>query len=50
MSTEDLNGTEAAVLLVLMAESSPVKNSELKTMGPELAKPSRDKLKNAGLI
>ncbi|OZE73723.1 hypothetical protein CH305_26230 [Rhodococcus sp. 15-649-2-2] len=50
MSTEDLNGTEAAVLLVLMAEASPVKNSELRTMGPELAKPSRDKLKNAGLI
>ncbi|KQU58991.1 hypothetical protein ASG84_14870 [Rhodococcus sp. Leaf278] len=50
MSTEELNGTEAAVLLVLMAEASPVKNSELKTMGPELAKPSRDKLKNAGLI
>ncbi len=50
MSTEDLNGTEASVLLVLMAEASPVKNSELKTMGPELAKPSRDKLKNAGLI
>ncbi|CCQ17303.1 putative uncharacterized protein [Rhodococcus sp. AW25M09] len=50
MSTEDLNGTEAAVLLVLMAEASPVKNSELKTMGPELPKPSRDKLKNSGLI
>ena len=50
MSTEDLNGTEAAVLLVLMAEASPVKNSELKSMGPELAKPSRDRLKNAGLI
>ena len=50
MSTEDLNGTEAAVLLVLMAEASPVKNSELRAMGPELAKPSRDRLKNAGLI
>lgn len=50
MSTEDLNGTEAAVLLVLMAEASPVKNSELKAMGPELAKASRDKLKNAGLV
>lgn len=50
MSTDDLNGTEAAVLLVLMAEASPVKNSELKSMGPELAKPSRDRLKNAGLI
>ncbi|OZC78776.1 hypothetical protein CH251_03285 [Rhodococcus sp. 06-462-5] len=50
MSTEDLNGTEAAVLLVLMAEASPVKNSELRAMGPELAKPSRDKLKSAGLI
>ena len=50
MSTEDLNGTEAAVLLVLMAEASPVKNSELRAMGPELAKPSRDKLRNAGLI
>ncbi|KAA0928098.1 MULTISPECIES: hypothetical protein [unclassified Rhodococcus (in: high G+C Gram-positive bacteria)] len=50
MSTEDLNGTEAAVLLVLMAEASPVKNSELRAMGPELAKPSRDRLRNAGLI
>lgn len=50
MSTEDLNGTEVAVLLVLMAEASPVKNSELRAMGPELAKPSRDRLKNAGLI
>ncbi|MFI8567792.1 hypothetical protein ACIGGF_14665 [Rhodococcus sp. NPDC078407] len=50
MSTEDLNGTEAAVLLVLMAEASPVKNSELKAMGPELPKPARDRLKNWGLI
>ena len=50
MTTEDLNGTEAAVLLVLMAEASPVKNSALKTLGPELPKSSRDKLTNAGLI
>ncbi|MDV6263430.1 hypothetical protein [Rhodococcoides yunnanense] len=50
MSTEDLNGTEAAVLLVLMAEASPVKNSELKTMGPELKKTNRDKLEKSGLI
>ncbi|MEH6794629.1 MAG: hypothetical protein V7694_10860 [Rhodococcus sp. (in: high G+C Gram-positive bacteria)] len=50
MSTEDLNGTEVAVLLVLMAEASPVKNSELKTMGPELKKTPRDKLERSGLI
>lgn len=50
MSTDDLNGTEAAVLLVLMAEASPVKNTELKALGPELSKTTRDKLKNSGLI
>ncbi|KZF01226.1 MULTISPECIES: hypothetical protein [Rhodococcus] len=50
MSTEDLNGTEVAVLLVLMAEASPVKNSVLKTLGPNLERPSRDKLKDLGLI
>lgn len=45
-----MTGTEAAVLLVLMAEATAVKNSELKNLGPSLDKPSRDKLTKMGLI
>ncbi|OZF57110.1 hypothetical protein [Rhodococcus sp. 14-2470-1a] len=50
MSADDVTGTEAAVLLVLMAEATAVKNSELKNLGPSLDKPSRDKLTKMGLI
>lgn len=50
MSADDVTGTEAAVLLVLMAEATAVKNSELKNLGPTLDKPSRDKLTKMGLI
>jgi hypothetical protein len=46
----DLTGTERAVLLVLMAESRPVPNPELLTLGPKLDKPGRDKLNRLGLI
>ncbi len=50
MSTDDVTGTEAAVLLVLMAEANAVKNSQLSTLGPDLKKPSRDRLVKMGLI
>jgi len=46
----DLTGTERAVLIVLMAESRPVANPELATLGPALDKPGRDKLNALGLI
>jgi hypothetical protein len=47
---EELTGTEQAVLLVLMAESRPVRNPELATLGPELKKRDRDRLEHRGLI
>lgn len=50
MSIDDVTGTEAAVLLVLMAEATAVKNSELGTLGPDLKKPSRDKLSKMGFV
>lgn len=46
----DLTGTERTVLLVLMAESRPVPNPEVVTLGPALDKPGRDKLNRLGLI
>lgn len=46
----DLTGTERAVLLVLMAESRPLPNPDLITLGPKLDKPGRDKLNDLGLI
>ena len=46
----DLTGTERAVLLVLMAESRPVSNPDLVTLGPKLDRPGRDKLNRLGLI
>lgn len=45
-----LTGTERAVLLVLMAESRPVPNPELVTLGPKLDKPGRLRLNDLGLI
>lgn len=50
VAPDALTGTEQAVLLVLMAECRPVPNPELKTLGPELKKPSRDKLRRHNLI
>lgn len=50
VTTEDLTGTEQAVLLILMAESRPVLNTELGTLGPKLEKPSREKLNRLKLI
>ena len=50
MTPTDLTGTERAVLIVLMAESRPVANPELATLGPALDKPGRDKLNALGLI
>ena len=47
---EHLTGTHQAVLLVLMAEARPVRNSELATLGPELKKQDRDWLVDRGLI
>ncbi|BCI53407.1 hypothetical protein NIIDNTM18_26850 [Mycolicibacterium litorale] len=50
VAPDELTGTEQAVLLVLMAECRPVPNPELKTLGPELKKPSRDRLRRLNLI
>jgi hypothetical protein len=47
---EELTGTEQAVLLVLMAEARPVRNTELAALGPALDKPTRDRLIRRGLI
>ncbi|MEU0499141.1 hypothetical protein [Mycobacterium sp. NPDC006124] len=47
---DELTGTKQAVLLVLMAESRPVRNPELATLGPELKKVDRDELVRRGLI
>lgn len=46
----DVTTTEAATLLVLMAEARAVKNSELSSLGPSLSKPARDKLVDMGLV
>ncbi|WP_336620130.1 hypothetical protein [Rhodococcus sp. G-MC3] len=45
-----MTSSEAAVLLVLMAEARAVSNSELAVLGPKLEKPSRDKLVRMGLV
>ncbi|TFV58094.1 hypothetical protein E4P42_13325 [Mycobacterium sp. PS03-16] len=50
MAPDELTGTEQAVLLVLMAECRPVPNPELKTLGPELKKSYRDRLRDKKLI
>lgn len=50
VAPDELTGTEQAVLLVLMAECRPVPNPELKTLGPELRKPDRDRLQRRELI
>lgn len=50
VTATDLTGTERAVLLVLMAESRPVPNPELATLGPALDRTGRDKLNRLGLI
>lgn len=47
---DELTGGEQAVLLVLMAESRPVRNPELATLGPRLEKDKRDRLVDKGLI
>lgn len=46
----DVTSTEAATLLVLMAEARAVENSELATLGPSLSKSARDKLVDMGLV
>lgn len=52
MTTEpgELTGTEQAVLLVLMAECRPVRNPELKVLGPDLTAEGRRRLNGRGLI
>lgn len=47
---DELTGAEQAVLLVLMAECGPVPNAQLKTFGPALTKPQREKLLRKELI
>jgi len=48
--TTDLTFVERTTLLVLMAESRPVKNSELSELGSALGQGSRTKLNDLGLI
>jgi hypothetical protein len=50
VAPDELTGTEQAVLLVLMAECRPVRNPELKNLGPELKKDYRERLQRHGLI
>jgi hypothetical protein len=50
VSADDLNQTEILVLLTLMAESRPVTNTELKSLGPELRADSRRKLNRLELV
>ncbi|OMC36950.1 hypothetical protein A5740_05805 [Mycobacterium sp. GA-1841] len=50
VAPDELTGSEQAVLLVLMAESRPVSNSELERLGPKLDKSRRDRLNRLGLI
>jgi len=45
-----LTNSEAAVLLVLMAEARAVSNPDLARLGPQLGKASREKLAHMGLI
>lgn len=47
---DELTPVEQAVLLVLMAEARGVPNPELAQLGPELKKPSREKLNRSGLV
>lgn len=48
--TTELTFVERTTLLVLMAESRPLKLTELRTLGSELSAKSRDKLLGAELI
>ncbi|KQY09064.1 hypothetical protein ASD37_00820 [Mycobacterium sp. Root135] len=50
VAPDELTGTEQAVLLVLMAEARPVRNPELRDLGPELKKGGRDRLLEKKLI
>ncbi|GAB3129360.1 hypothetical protein GCM10027289_11570 [Tsukamurella serpentis] len=45
-----LTGTEATVLLVLAAVVEPVRNPDLRRLGPALEAPSRRKLQELGLL
>lgn len=47
---DELTGADQAVLLVLMAESRPVRNPELAQLGPELKKLNRERLNRLGLV
>ncbi|MBS1694981.1 MAG: hypothetical protein JST91_22450 [Actinobacteria bacterium] len=50
VTPDELTGTEQAVLLVLMAECRPVRNPELKELGPELKLEHRKRLNEKGLV
>lgn len=49
-SIEGLTGTESTVLLVLASAVEPVRNPDLKLLGPALEAPSRRRLVERGLI
>lgn len=49
-SIAGLTGTESAVLLVLASAVEPVRNPDLKLLGPALEAPSRRKLVERGLL
>ncbi|MGX9295987.1 hypothetical protein [Tsukamurella paurometabola] len=49
-SIAGLTGTESAVLLVLASAAEPVRNPDLKLLGPALEAPSRRKLVERGLL
>ncbi|TWS19118.1 hypothetical protein FK529_11415 [Tsukamurella asaccharolytica] len=49
-STAGLTGTESAVLLVLASAVEPVRNPDLKLLGPALDAPSRRRLVERGLL
>ncbi|MGV7591745.1 hypothetical protein PJI74_29635, partial [Mycobacterium kansasii] len=49
-SIAGLTGTESTVLLVLASAVEPVRNPDLKLLGPALEAPSRRKLVERGLL
>lgn len=49
-SIDGLTGTESTVLLVLASAVEPVRNPDLKLLGPALEAPSRRRLVERGLL
>ncbi|WAC56469.1 MarR family transcriptional regulator [Gordonia sp. SL306] len=50
MEHHPLTPSQSAVLFVLMSQARDVPNPELRTLAPELTRPSRQKLNDLGLI